>query len=257
MVEIRTIDESEAEQFLHLLCLVFNLDIDMARSVFSSEPMFDLHRKWCLFEDGEMRTILTTTPLIFGWGRAFGIAGVATRPEYRRRGYGQRILEHVLAHGKENGEPAALLFAHETKVYERVGFKMLDEVVRGRLVTDAEPGVGPVLTDEEIHGVYDAWAEADDYRLRRDALRWKYWSWVLRTCERANGGYICLEPGLCREAILEPSLDRWPLPEDTEWTGLASMTDRFAVPLKDKRHVLHVMGAGMSASPQMFMTDQF
>ena len=115
MIEIRPIRKSEAESFLTLLCNVFDLDIVRARHVFFKEPMFDLERKWALFEDGELRTILTTAPLEFGFGRAFGVAGVATEPKHQGRGLAQRIIEHVLAHGASIGEPGCLLLRTKSR----------------------------------------------------------------------------------------------------------------------------------------------
>ena len=80
MTEIRPVRPDEAEAFLELLCDVFSLDLNRAYDVFFSEPLFDLDRKWALFEGREMVSILTTTPLIFGWGRAaMAVASAAGR----------------------------------------------------------------------------------------------------------------------------------------------------------------------------------
>ena len=77
MTEIRPIRLDETDAFLRILCTVFELDFFRAQGLFREEPLFDIDRKWALFERGEMVSILTTTPLIFGWGKANGIAGVA------------------------------------------------------------------------------------------------------------------------------------------------------------------------------------
>ena len=62
MTEIRTIKESEGEAFLQLLCNVFKLDFDRAFSIFFSEPLFDLDRKWAMFDGPDMISISTTSP---------------------------------------------------------------------------------------------------------------------------------------------------------------------------------------------------
>ena len=76
MTEIRPIRLDETDTFLQILCDVFGLDFFRAQGLFKEEPLFDLSRKWALFEGDEMVSILTTTPLIFGWGREIGRAHV-------------------------------------------------------------------------------------------------------------------------------------------------------------------------------------
>ncbi|HXH60749.1 MAG TPA: GNAT family N-acetyltransferase [Fimbriimonadaceae bacterium] len=256
-IEIRTITSKEADAFLRLLCDVFDLDFSRARSVFFKEPMFDLGRKWALFADGEMVTILTTTPLVFGWGRAFGIAGVATKKQYQRRGYAQRLIETVTEHATKRGETGAMLFAHSESLYRRAGFETIDEVVRGPIVADMVHEPPDPIPYEQIKPIYASWSDEDPARLRRDERRWNYWRWILRTCEIAPGGYVCVEPSLCREAIVTPGLSEWPVMPGSSWLGLESLTKSIGVPLHSSEHDLFVMARGMPVQPQMFMTDQF
>lgn len=254
--EIRPIHADEAPQFLNLLCSVFELDYDRASGIFFSEPFFDLKRKWALFQDGQMTTILTTTPLEFGWGSAIGIAGVATAQECRGLGYGQELLEQVISHAETTGEQAAILFAHEETLYRRVGFQATDEVIRGKIVrTVCEHG--DELPKPEVQSIYQNWSNADPARLRRDERRWQYWSWVYRCCERIDNGYICNEPGIVREAILDREYDAWPVTHNAEYIGLKSMSKCMKIPLIQEDHHLIVMTRNFPVPPQMFMTDQF
>ncbi|PNA17660.1 hypothetical protein C1X78_26005, partial [Pseudomonas sp. MPR-R1B] len=89
---------------------------------------FDLDRKWALFEGGEMVSVLTTTPLLFGWGPAIGIAGVATAVNRRREGHAGRLIEQVLRAAARDGEGPALLLAKDVALYERLGFEPIDRV---------------------------------------------------------------------------------------------------------------------------------
>ena len=257
LIEIRTIRKHEASAFLGLLCRVFDLDAARARHVFFKEPLFDLGRKWALFEGGELRAILTTTPLTFGFGRAFGVAGVATEPAHRRRGLAQRLIEHVLAHGAAAGEPGCLLFAHEEEVYRRAGFSTVDLVVRGPVVPNLDIGALDPLPFSKVREKYDAWAKSDASRLLRDEQRWKYWRWIPRTCEAADGGYVCVEPHLCREALVAQGKSAWPVMPGTSWLGLESLTKRLEVPLANSAKELFVMAHSVPCQPQLFMTDQF
>jgi predicted N-acetyltransferase YhbS len=257
LIEIRTIRKSEAEPFLELLCSVFGLDVSRARQVFFKEPLFDLARKWALFEDGRIASILTTTPLEFGFGRAFGVAGVATDPAAQRRGLAQRLIEHVLAHGAEIGEPGCLLFAHREEVYRRCGFETVDMVVRGPILVAELSPVPDTVPFARVKEHYDAWAATDHRRLLRNERRWKYWKWIPRTCEAAPGGYVCVEPHLCREALVTPSLEKWPVMPGTSWLGLESMTKALSVPLVSSEKELFVMAYKVPHQVQMYMTDQF
>jgi GNAT superfamily N-acetyltransferase len=256
MTEIRPIRLDEGDTFLELMCSVFDLDFARAHDVFFSEPLFDLNRKWALFEEGEMVSILTTTALRFGWGDAIGIAGVATHRGRQGLGCASRLLTYVLDHSEAIGEPVAMLFARDNRVYERLGFESLDEVVRGELAVLTEPD-GPMLETEDVAVIYDAWASAHPDRLRRDARRWGYWRWNYRIPTGFGDGYICHEPSTLRETLFTPPVDRMPLPLGTEWFGTRLVADQLQLPLTNPRRELTLMCRRSPGIPQLFMTDQF
>ncbi|MCW5937238.1 MAG: GNAT family N-acetyltransferase [Fimbriimonadaceae bacterium] len=257
MTVARRIKPEEADQFLELLCLVFALDLERARGVFFTEPLFDINRKWALFVDGQMESILTTARLEFGWGRAFGIAGVATRPTCQGRGYAQALLEKVLCTAELEGEGPALLFAQSEALYRRLGFEPIDEVVRGEIKGRADFPDTETLQIPEVRKAYDEWSSRDAARLRRDEERWRYWCWTYRSCEPVPGGYLCAEPGLVREAVASAGLEEWPVPDRTEWFGLQKVTEQLGVPLHRSWPELILMGRGFPGRPEIFMTDQF
>lgn len=257
MTDIRPIRPTEADDFLRLLCDVFRLDVNRAREVFFSEPLFDLQRKWGLFENGTLITILTTTPLEFGWGRAFGIAGVATRRDHRNQGYASTLLREVTRASGEAGETGALLFARVSSVYEKNGFRVLDEVVRSGLRLRPGEDTGESIETDLVRRLYDAWSLGHPDRLRRNLQRWTYWNWHYRLCAPYREGYLCSEPGVLREAIYTPGADALPLAAATEWFGLRSMAQLLQLPVTDARPELILMGRGFERPPQMFMTDQF
>ena len=257
MIEIRPIREEEAEAFLRLLCAVFELDFERSNAVFFTEPFFDLRRKWALFESGEMRSILTTTPLAFGDGLAVGIAGVATREDSRGMGYAGALMETVLKESKRRDESRALLFAQDTRLYERHGFELIDEVIRGEIKSCERYEAQEPLPMSAVKHQYEKWSKQDRSRLLRDETRWHYWNWSLRSCEPFEDGYLCTESNVCREAILPSNPECWPVAYGTEWCGLKSMTSACEIPLKNTRAETQVMGRGFTTQPQMFLTDQF
>ncbi len=257
-IECRTIHKEEAEEFLGLLCEVFELDIGRAASVFFSEPFFALDRKFALFCDGVMTSILTTTPLEFGIGRAVGIAGVATRNSARGLGYAERLLDFALEASSVRGEGKAVLFAHQETVYKRAGFETLDVVIKGPVKCSEIRNPVDALSFEEVTRRYAKWERSDDRWLRRDERRWKHWQWVYRSCEPAGlDGYYCYEPMLCREALVHAELNEWPVVFGTEWFGLRSITEAMGVPIFSQKDELLYMGRGFDEIPWMFMTDQF
>lgn len=257
MIEIRAIEEDEASAFLDLLCQVFELDPGRAATVFYSEPFFELKRKWALFAEGQMQSILTTTPLDFGFGRAIGIAGVGTRPESRTRGYGQRLLEHVLEVSDQAGESAAMLFAHQEVLYSRCGFQLVDEVVKAPIDAPCQLPYSGMMPEAQVREIYAAWSILHPMRLQRDERRWRYWSYVYRECFAAPGGYVAGETNLCREALYSNTPETWPVAAGSSWYGLRSMTKLLSVPIGTSNVELLVMARGFPDVPQIFMTDQF
>ncbi|MDR3689658.1 MAG: GNAT family N-acetyltransferase [Fimbriimonas sp.] len=257
MTEIRPIHESEAEGFLRLMCDVFGLDFNRAYDVFFTEPLFELERKWALFEGREMVSILTTSPLEFGWGKAFGIAGVATRHDRQGEGHASVLLQRVLKESAKRGEAGALLFARELSLYERNGFEPLDRVIRAPLHTQMEDEFPESFEFETVQRTYDEWSLQHPDRLRRDERRWNYWRWHYRICTPYQDGYLSIEPGVLREPIYSQSVTSLPLPPGTDWFGTTFMADQFEIPLHDPAVELYLMGRNIPGIPQIFMTDQF
>lgn len=257
MIEIRPIRLEETDEFLGLLCEVFNLDFSRAQGLFREEPFFDIDRKWALFDSGKIVSILTTTPLQFGWGRAIGIAGVATHPERQREGLASRLLQKVLRESTQAGEGPALLFAADTRMYESVGFEGIDRVIRGPIASIPLEIPLDSIGIEELEVRYAKWSSADPNRLQRDARRWRYWKWQYRESYAYKDGYLCLENGQMREILLPAIEKKLPVPAGTEWIGLSSMTDLLEVPLGGYLVPMYLMGYNFPGIPQLFMTDQF
>ena len=257
MIECRPIRREESDEFLSVMCDVFELDQSRAAHVFYSEPFFDINRKWALFENHRIATVLTLTPLKFGWGDAVGVAGVATLPSARRRGHASRLLESSLSGLSGNSPTVSFLFATNPGIYARTGFSVIDEVISGVVKPMADPGEPELMSIEDVQAFYDNWAEAHPDRLRRDAQRWRAWQWVYRPCEAFAGGYLSNEPMLCREALMTESATAWPVVDGTRWMGLKSLTSALRIPASNFRRELLLMGRNAPGVPQMFMTDQF
>lgn len=240
-----------------ILCDVFDLDYNLAHGVFFAEPGFDPGRKWALFADGEMKTILTTTPLVFGDSKAIGIAGVATIPSARGQGLAERLVAEVCAVSEAQGVREAILFAKRTDLYARCGFEVVDEVVRGPIAAMGYPETAATVPIEQVEHLYSEWCDESPRRLRRDSFGWARWKFNLKVCESMGLGYGCIEGSTMREAVFNETLTSWPVPEGTEWYGLRTLTTELGVPGDMASAELFLMGRNCPEPPQMFMTDQF
>lgn len=253
-MEIRPIHESEAVSFLQLVCDVFDLDFARARTVFFNEPLFDLNRKWGLFEGDKLASVLTGVPLRFGWGRAVGIASVATRPAFRGRGYATELLRTATDAFRANGEETALLFAQDPSMYVRMGFEPIDDMVRIPLPPQTAGTDDPLLPLDQVEGIYSQWANRSPDRLIRDEARWKAWRWGLHACAPVTGGYVCIEGAVVREAIFDGQIT-WPVGQMTDWVGLRSMCPSLGLTAGPR--TAHLLQYGVPRKVQMFLTDQF
>lgn len=255
--EIRTITAEESDEFLQLLCTVFGLDFGRAKQVFYTDPLYDLERKWALFESGKMVSILTTTGLEFGWGKAIGIAGVATLESERRKGLGSALIKHVLEASSQRDESPAMLFANQPQIYAAAGFEEIDEVIQG--VIPGEPETNPPKQPiglEVVKELYRAWSIKDQNRLQRDESRWRLWQYSMRAAYEVHGGYVTIENGLCREIIPGREGYKEHLPE-AMWLGLKSMGELLELEIQVPRTKMLLMARGLPAHPQLFMSDQF
>lgn len=255
-MECRPVHASEMEAFVALMCRAFKLEAARTRGALENDPLHDLNRKWALFVGEKMCSILTLVPLEFGWGRAFGIAGVATDPADQRQGYAKKLMLTALDSPLFAGSPA-FLFAENPLIYGSIGFDIVDQIIEGDLAASGEPAVRELLTHDEVALIYDSWALGDLNRLRRDEARWQLWRWNLRLCTRWGDGYLCHEDPHVREFSLIPSRERFPVASGTSWIGLKSMTERYQIPIELIGPQMSLMARGVTKAPEMFMTDQF
>ncbi|MCX7925788.1 MAG: GNAT family N-acetyltransferase, partial [Fimbriimonadales bacterium] len=192
--EARRITPDESEWFLRVLCAGFGLDIGSARRFFYDDPYFEVNQRWGLWlnERGSwtLVSILTAIPLTMWIGaRAvpfYGIAGVATLPDYRRRGFAGELLRRALQSLYHEGAPLAILQAFNHEFYRKLGWETVGAIAHVRLTPkqlprySAEPlrraGVADhaaVMRLHEQHGVRRTGS------LVRDERRWEYLFWNL------------------------------------------------------------------------------
>jgi GNAT superfamily N-acetyltransferase len=99
-----------------------------------------------LFDDGRPMAAASVVPMTQNVrGRVLpmaGVAGVASHPEGRRRGYQRQLLARLLADRAEAGEPVSALYPFRESFYERLGYAGLPQL---RAVTVRPERLGPLL----------------------------------------------------------------------------------------------------------------
>lgn len=133
---VRAARPEDAEAVLEILCQAFGLDIAAARPIFYGDPYYDLSHKRVLPLPGAgIVSCLTIVPTLLRIGGvvvpAAGVAGVATRPAFQRRGFAAALLTATVpALYSEMGFPVALLHPVSAPFYRRFGWEFASRSVR-------------------------------------------------------------------------------------------------------------------------------
>jgi predicted acetyltransferase len=131
MIEVRAPRCEELDAMLRVLCTVFEMDFEAARSIFLKDPYFDISRKRVLLSEGEIVSCLTLTQSELTLRGCIvpvtGVAGVATLPQHRGRGYAGRLAADAVATAHSQQTALLGLMAHRPEYYQRLGFAVCSE----------------------------------------------------------------------------------------------------------------------------------
>lgn len=192
--EARRITPDESEWFLRVLCSGFGLEMSSARRFFYDDPYFEVNQRWGLWlhEDNQstLVSILTAIPLTMRIGaryvNCFGIAGVATLPDYRRRGFAAELLKRALRRLYAEHAPLTILQAFNHEFYRKLGWETVGAAAQARFSPKQLPRYpAPPLRraqpyDHEaviqLHADYGVQRTGS---LLRDERRWEYLFWNL------------------------------------------------------------------------------
>lgn len=157
-------DEGDIEAMAHLWAEAFPEKPAERRKREIREGMIygDLSDCWVVRQEGRiagaLRTYRFTTHM---WGRAYptmGLAGVATAPDFRRRGIGRRMCRAALEIARERGDVLSALFPFRTSFYRDLGYTLAGSLHRYRFHPSeltTYPGWDRVVRDPE-HGLEQA-----------------------------------------------------------------------------------------------------
>jgi len=126
--------------------------------------------------------------------KMYGIAGVATKPEYRNRGIIREIMIKMFQDMYENHVPTSVLFPFKHLFYENLGYKLVDEFVYYHFKisdiifkkTDYHM-VEVERINDDIRNVYDNAIFNFDYINKRPEI--EYW----RRYYKGNYKFICYD----------------------------------------------------------------
>ena len=182
---------AEAEAVLETLCAAFGLNAEAARPIFYADPYYDLTHKRVLVTPpstagASLVSCLTVVPSLLRVGGvpvpAGGVAGVATRPECRRRGHAAALLEATVpALWDELGYPLSLLHPLSAPFYRRFGWETASRALRWSAVPSSLPRhpeaarVRPAAPPDwpALQEIQADLTRADTGASVRDARRWR------------------------------------------------------------------------------------
>jgi predicted acetyltransferase len=127
-MEIRAPHPDELDEMLELMCRAFDIDVDLARDIFYSDPFFDLLERRVVVEQGMLISCLTVVPGVMALGEArisvAGIAGVATHEQFRRRGYAGALLRDTIRLLYDKRVPLSMLYPFSARYYRKFGWEV-------------------------------------------------------------------------------------------------------------------------------------
>ena len=179
MDEIRTLTWDELDESFDLSCFAFQYELS---------PEERAHRPgtiWGYFVDGKLAAKMTVHPLkTYINGLTYdmgGVAGVATWPEYRRKGMVAKLLRTGLKAMKEEGRTISMLHPFSVPFYRKYGWELCIEYK----TYEIETAKLPFPSHEEgrveradgdwrlLNGIYDVYARQYNGMLVRDELWWR------------------------------------------------------------------------------------
>lgn len=192
-LEIRAARADEMEEFGRVESTAFGESPQFTKRV---PPEYTL----CVFHDGKIATTYTAYPETMRFNGSempvLAIAGVATLPIYRRRGYLSKLVTNHFERLHEHGEQSmAILWAYRATVYQRYGYA----VVATRNAYNVEPQYLEFTLAQPIPGAFRE-VNNGDFRLVEE---------LYQSFRAERTGYLHRTPLSWERNILTPPPKPW------------------------------------------------
>ncbi len=130
-VQEHALSETQKTQLGSLLAQAFDYAGEFrTRIYFKQVPQ----RRILFSQDGKIQAQVGLEHRIIGTEQGpasiFGLIDVAVRETYRRRGIAARMLQHAESLARDSGVDFMVLFAHDQRLYERLGYRPADNLLR-------------------------------------------------------------------------------------------------------------------------------
>jgi predicted GNAT family acetyltransferase len=125
---IRQIRKDDVDRVARLQRLIDNVSADAPLTDEEKSRVLANPMTFCLEVSGKIVAVASSNGLAI---QVFQILGVATDPEYRRRGYAKSLCSHLISVMKEQGATKAIVFTGKENIaalqcYSRLGFQLTD-----------------------------------------------------------------------------------------------------------------------------------
>ena len=205
--EIRIPAVGEEPAIRELAVLSFNVPASWARD--AAGPSFHPEHYLCAYDGARLLATTRDIPMLQWFGgrpvATAGVASVATVPELRGTGLGDRLMRVLLQRARDRGAVVTSLFPATVPFYRRLGYEYGGTwTAYAARLTDVPRGVSDVAVEEfdgddvtELRSCYRTWAssrtgpvegDGDDWWTDRVLMRWIRDSATRAVVARGAGG---------------------------------------------------------------------
>ncbi|MBY8986529.1 MAG: GNAT family N-acetyltransferase [Candidatus Lokiarchaeota archaeon] len=195
--KIRKLTEEDREAYRKLMRYAFETsknNYEEIRYPSDKTPMYPMY--YAAFDDDLMVAGAGMIPFEIRMRsqefKMYGVAGVASKPEYRNKGIIREIMIEMFKDMHENNIPISVLYPFKHSFYEMLGYKLVDERFYYQFKTsdiiykDTNYTMKEVVRiDDDIRSVYDKAILNFDYIAKRPQIG--YW----RDHYKNNYKFIC------------------------------------------------------------------
>ncbi|WLD95033.1 enhanced intracellular survival protein Eis [Alkalihalobacillus sp. AL-G] len=185
-MEIRTIKENEFDDFIKMGEFAFQYELSEVEKQ-KRKKFMDLKMCWAIFDDGKMVSKLTIHPMEIWMGEKVfsmgGIAGVATWPEHRRKGFVQTLMRKSLEVMKENNQTVSMLYPFSFSFYRKYGWEMTHSIkhyeITPQQIGKRNPSINGIVSridhdSDRLDRIYNRFAKRYSGTLKRTKEWWQY-----------------------------------------------------------------------------------